>query len=206
MISEDSSTEENSPKNIKDYEEQRINLENDGDTYPSIYQLSMNPFKGWISYIIFIVILVVISILIFVYSIKHWYVALTLLGTAAAVLLQTKREIYLFDPASNRFILKSWRILGVETKFIMFHEIKEVVLEESLDAQGGEEIDLYLQLRGGQKIQLLSTHLCGLEAKSKRQAFKVISFYIKGSRTQLELDYDAILQRKSGNSEKTTLS
>lgn len=42
----------------------------------------------------------------------------------------------------------------------------------------------------------MAHNFCGLDHEAKKHTWKLVSSFIKGSRTQQELDYNAILQRK----------
>jgi hypothetical protein len=106
-----------------------------------------------------------------------------------ALALQAKREKYTFDINSGRCTLNTLSILGRDIQQYWFHEIKEVRLEESTDTQGGTEVDLYLILRSGKKINMLASHLCGLEAEVKRQVWSDVSEYLHGSKSQNNLEF-----------------
>lgn len=101
-----------------------------------IYETYMNPWKSWVPQLFSVLTLIIGSVLIFVYSSKTWYVAITFLLFASVILLRTKREKYRFEMLSKKFIMSTWTITGKKSTLIRFREIKEVVLEESLDAQG----------------------------------------------------------------------
>jgi len=111
-----------------------------------------------------------------------------------ALALQAKREKYTFDIGSGRCTIKTLSVLGQDIQQYWFHEIKEVRLEESTDTQGGTEVDLYLVLRSGKKINMLASHLCGLEAQVKRQVWSDVSEYLHVSKSQNSLEWLEELQ------------
>jgi hypothetical protein len=127
---------------------------------------------------------------VIVMNAKLWYLSVTLGVFAVALALQAKREKYTFDITSGRCTLKTLSVLGIEVQQYWFHEIKEVRIEESTDTQGGTEVDLYLVLRSGRKIALLAGHLCGLEARVKRQVWSDVSEYLHVSQSQNNLEWN----------------
>lgn len=148
-----------------------------------------NPWKTWVAWLSISLLCVSLSIVLIILVFRLWYLALVLAGFSITLALHAKREKYTFDMNSGRCTLSTLSVLGRDVQEYWFHEIKEVRLEESTDTQGGTEVDLYLVLRSGKKINMLASHLCGLEAQVKRQVWSEISEYLHGSKSQNNLEF-----------------
>lgn len=149
-----------------------------------------NPWKTWVAWLSSALLCGAMCLFVIVMNAKLWYLSVTLGVFAVALALQAKREKYTFDITSGRCTLKTLSVLGIEVQQYWFHEIKEVRIEESTDTQGGTEVDLYLVLRSGRKIALLAGHLCGLEARVKRQVWSDVSEYLHVSQSQNNLEWN----------------
>lgn len=158
-------------------------------SYQAPIVLSSNPWTTWVAWLSSALVCAVLCGVVFVKWSDLWYLAVTLGTFAVALAFQAKRESYTFDLNSGRCTVKTLSVLGPFQQQYWFHEIKEVRLEESTDTQGGTEVDLYLVLRSGRKIPVLASHLCGLEAAVKRQAWSEISEYLHVSKTQNSLEF-----------------
>lgn len=169
-----------------------------------------NPWKTWVAWLSSSLLCLALSITIIVLYPTLWYLSITLGAFWIALALQAKREKYTFDIGSGRCTIKTLSVLGQDTQQYWFHEIKEVRLEESTDTQGGTEVDLYLVLRSGKKINMLASHLCGLEAEVKRQVWSDVSEYLHVSKSQNNLEWLEELQvapsPKTSDVELDTLS
>lgn len=153
-----------------------------------------NPWKTWVAWLSSSLLCLALSIIIIVFYPTLWYLSITLGAFWVALALQAKREKYTFDIGSGRCTIKTLSVLGQDIQQYWFHEIKEVRLEESTDTQGGTEVDLYLVLRSGKKINMLASHLCGLEAQVKRQVWSDVSEYLHVSKSQNSLEWLEELQ------------
>lgn len=151
--------------------------------------LISNPWKTWVAWLASAFLAATLCILIIVMWPNIWYLAITLGVFSGTLALHAKREKYTFDINSGRCTLETISVLGRSTQQYWFHEIKEVRLEESTDTQGGTEVDLYLVLRSGRKLPILASHLCGLEAIVKRQAWSEISEYLHVSKSENSLEF-----------------
>jgi hypothetical protein len=165
------------------------------NTYHSPIILTSNPWTTWVAWLCSSLICVSLCIMIIAMYPKLWYLSITIGTFAVALALHAKRENYTFDINSGRCTLKTISVLGREVQQYWFHEIKEVRLEESTDTQGGTEVDLYLVLRSGKKLNMLGGHLCGLEAHVKRQVWSDVSEYLHVSKSQNNLEFLEELQQ-----------
>lgn len=157
--------------------------------YRAPIEVTSNPWKTWVAWLSFALLCGVLCLFVIVMFPKLWYLSVTLGVFSVALALQAKRENYTFDINSGRCTLKTLSVLGNEVQQYWFHEIKEVRLEESTDTQGGTEVDLYLVLRSGRKLAMLADHLCGLEARAKRQVWSDVSEYLNVSQSQNNLEW-----------------
>lgn len=148
-----------------------------------------NPLKTWVAFVSCSLLCITLSFTVIIKWSYLWYLSITLAAFSAALAVQAKRERFTFDICTGRCTMQTWSILGASTQEWWFHEIKEVSLEESTDTQGGTEVDLYLVLRSGKKINMFCNHLCGLEARFKRDVWAQVSNYLHGSRTQNALEW-----------------
>eukprot|EP00005_Dracoamoeba_jomungandri_P009052 CAMPEP_0174267184 /NCGR_PEP_ID=MMETSP0439-20130205/32762_1 /TAXON_ID=0 /ORGANISM="Stereomyxa ramosa, Strain Chinc5" /LENGTH=149 /DNA_ID=CAMNT_0015354543 /DNA_START=190 /DNA_END=639 /DNA_ORIENTATION=+ len=84
-----------------------------------------------------------------------------------------------FDARTGKLVMKIVGLFGTKRDEFWLYEIQDVVIEELRDSQGGEDIRLFVNLRSGERLPLLESHMTGICTDLKHEAQKNILNFLE---------------------------
>jgi len=70
-------------------------------------------------------------------------------------------------------------ICGRRTRILRLYEIREALIEEQRDSQGGSEFELVLFLRSGERFRMLNGHLCAVPEEYLRVICRRLELFLR---------------------------
>eukprot|EP01122_Echinamoeba_exundans_P006811 TRINITY_DN1982_c0_g1_i2.p2 TRINITY_DN1982_c0_g1~~TRINITY_DN1982_c0_g1_i2.p2 ORF type:complete len:141 (-),score=20.00 TRINITY_DN1982_c0_g1_i2:1440-1841(-) len=110
------------------------------NTGAAILSFNNSALQSWIPASVLGVLLVFggAGVMLFFGGVQLWYLSVTMSVFGATLLLRASKETYTFDSSTKTFFMVKKRLFRTKVVELNFREIKDVKLDESVDAQGSE--------------------------------------------------------------------
>jgi len=137
------------------------------------------PYNSWIpSSMLALSAITLGAVLIHLTSAQLWFVSLVLWIFAGIMLAKVKYERYTFDKIAGTVSITRRGITGTRVKSYHLSNIKAIIYEKERDMQGGDDVQLFMQLENGKEVKLLAGHFCGIRGKLKKMLKKKLDLFL----------------------------
>ena len=123
--------------------------------------------------------LFIFGIFVMVIELKYWPVTVGMLMFGLVFIIKAKHIVYAFDLNKGLFVVKRTTIFKTEVKRYELSKIKNVLLHEEKDSQGGIATGLFVEMRDGQKIKIFNGQLFGSQDGAEKKACERINEFLK---------------------------
>jgi len=140
------------------------------------------PINSWIPLLLLSSTCLVVGIILARYLFQqYWYMTLVLWVFSGLFLAKVKYEKYTFDKTHKIVEILTVALTGRFIRRIPLDEVAEIEMEKTRDAQGGDDVELFLRLANGRRIKLLAGQFCGVStSKFKSQLRKELIAFFEG--------------------------
>jgi len=140
------------------------------------------PINSWIPLLLLSTTCLVVGIILARYMFQqYWYMTLVLWVFSGLFLAKVKYEKYTFDKSQMMVEILTVALTGRFMRRIPLEEVAEIEMEKTRDAQGGDDVELFMRLANGRRIKLLSGQFCGVQtSKFKSQLRKELIAFFEG--------------------------
>jgi len=132
-----------------------------------VYKFESYSLLSWVPMVMGGLSAITFSLILIILTPHDWGISFVAVVFGVTCIFLAKHEQYVFNKSRGKATVTQFSIHGKHVRSFWLYEIRDVVLEEQVDIQGGLECDMVLLLRSGERLKLFGYHFIMMDPKIK---------------------------------------